>query len=258
MNLLQRQRHLAMVVVFLAFMSGCATDSAFKKKQAQEARAMGERFLGANKPSVALQQFLRALEYDPDDPYLHYDTALAYDMLVLDEQPAPPKTEFHLGEAIRLKPDYSDAYNYLGVVYIRKGKVDEAIAMYQKALSNELYLKKQEAHLNLGVAYLRRNEYGKAAKHLESAIRLIPDYVDAYYNLGKAYEGLRKYREARRSYEKAIEFRPNYAGAHLNLGRLLYRSGKTGEAARSFKEVIRLAPDSDEAREAQSYLGRLR
>ena len=59
-------------------------------------------------------------------------------------------------------------------------------------------------------------------------------------------------------YSAQMQFRPNYADAHLNLGRLLYRSGKTGEAARSFKEVIRLAPDSDEAREAQSYLGRLR
>lgn len=242
-----------MVAIFLLLVSGCATDTAFKKKQAQETRVMGERLLGANKPSVALQQFHKALEYDPDDPYLHYDTALAYDMKgVLD------RAEFHLKEAIRLKPDYSDAYNYLGFTYFRNGRVDEAIAMYEKALSNMLYLNAQDAHFNLGVAYLSRDQYAKAAEHLEQAIRLVPDFAAAHNNLGKAYEGLKRYREARHSYEKALEYRPGYANAYLNLGKLLYRSGKTEEAARSFKKAIGLAPNSDDAKEAQSYLGRLR
>jgi tetratricopeptide (TPR) repeat protein len=168
------------------------------------------------------------------------------------------KTEYHLKEAIRLKPDYSDAYNYLGFVYFRDDKVDEAIKYYHKALENELYLNPQDAHLNLGVAYLSRKEYRKAMLHLEEAIRLVPDFTAAYNNLGKAYEGLGQYDRARLMYERAVEFNPRYADAYLNLGKLLYRSGDRKKAKSNFIQVIRLAPTSEKAMEAQRYLKRLK
>jgi Flp pilus assembly protein TadD len=53
-------------------------------------------------------------------------------------------------EAIRLKPDYADAYNNLGVILLNQGRIDEAI------------------------------------KQLQEAIRLKPDYADAQNNLARA------------------------------------------------------------------------
>jgi tetratricopeptide (TPR) repeat protein len=234
-------------------LAGCATDKAFREKQARGFRDRGERFLANDQTSQALEQFLNALEIYPDDPYLHYDLALTYDMKGMFY-----KTEYHLKEAIRLKPDYSDAYNYLGFVYFRDGKVDEAIQYYHKALENELYLNPQDAHLNLGVAYLSRKEYRKAMLHLEEAIRLVPDFTAAYNNLGKAYEGLGQYDRAGLMYERAVEFNPRYADAYLNLGKLLYRSGDRKKAKSNFIQVIRLAPTSEKAMEAQRYLKRLK
>jgi tetratricopeptide (TPR) repeat protein len=35
--------------------------------------------------------------------------------------------------AVRLNPNYPDAYNQLGVVYLEKGKAQEAIGEFQKA-----------------------------------------------------------------------------------------------------------------------------
>lgn len=247
-----RWRVLIFLFTFAFMISGCATNKAFREKQARAFRDRGERYLGANQSSKALEQFLEALKIYPDDPYLHYDLALAYDMKrVLD------KTEYHLKEAIRLKPDYSDAYNYLGFVYFGRGKVEEAIKYYHKALENELYMNPQDAHMNLGLAYLSRKEYRKAMLHLEEAIRLVPDFAAAYNNLGKAYEGLGQYDKARLNYEKAVQFNPQYADAYLNLGRLLYRSGERKRARWSFGQVIRLAPNSEIAMEAQRYLQRL-
>lgn len=251
MKLPQRWLVPGLVIVFAIQFSGCATDAANKKRRAEAARDMGERYLSAGQPGKALQQFLKALEDNPDDPYLHYDLAWTYDL-----KKAPGKTEFHLKEAIRLKPDYSDAHNYLGVIYFRNGRVDQAIEAYKEALSNLLYLNPQDAHLNLGVAYLSRKEYGKAATHLETAVSLVPDFAIAYNNLGEAYEGLRRNREARRAYEKALEFDPDYVDAHLNLGKLLYRSGERKKAAESFTEVVRLSPQSESAMEARRYLSR--
>lgn len=248
-----RWRVLVFLLALAFLVSGCATNKAFRKKEARESRDRGERYLAANQTSQALEQFLKALEIYSEDPYVHYDLALTYDMKRI-----PYKTEYHLKEAIKLKPDYSDAYNYLGFVYFRDGKVDEAIKNYHKALENELYLNPQDAHLNLGVAYLSRKEYRQAMSHLQEAIRLVPDFAAAYNNLGQAYEGLGQYDKARVYYERAVELNPQYANAYLNLGKLLYRSGERKRARWSFIQVIKLEPGSDSAMEAQGYLRRLK
>ena len=248
-----RWRVLVFLLALAFLVSGCATNKAFREKEARESRDRGERYLAANQTSKAMEQFFAALEIYPDDPILHYLLAIAYvDKRKFDE------AESHLQEAIRLNPDYSDAYNYLGVLYFRRGEVDLAIASYQKALDNIYYMKPQDAHFNLGYAYLSRKEYRKAALQLERAIELIPNYVDAYNNLGKAYEGLGQYDKARFNYEKAVEFNPQYADAYLNLGKLLYRSGERKRARWSFTQVIKLEPGSDMAMEARSYLGEMR
>ena len=105
-----RLAYLSVVVALLV--TGCATDKAFRQKQARKARDLGERYLARDDTGRALEQFYKALEMHPDDPYLHYDLALAY-----DRRGALDKSEYHLKKAIDLKPDYSNAYNYLGVVY---------------------------------------------------------------------------------------------------------------------------------------------
>jgi len=240
-----------LTLVLALFVTGCAADKdkAFRQKQSRAARDLGERYLARNDTSKALEQFLKALEINPDDPYLHYDLSLTYDMKgVLD------KAAHHLKEAIELKPDYSDAYNYLGFVYFRQGRVDEAIESYNKALDNLLYMNPQEAHLNLGVAYLSLKDYQKAKVHLEEAIRIVPTFVPAYNSLGKTYEGLRQYDKARNAYETALELNPEYVDAYLNLGKLLYKSGERQKAIESFDKVIRLDPGSDRAQEALRYL----
>jgi len=233
--------------------TGCATDRALRQRQARQARDLGERYLARDDTGRALEQFYKALEIDADDPYLHYDLALTYDMKgVLD------KTEYHLKKAIDLKPDYSNAYNYLGVVYFRQGKVDQAIESYHKALANLLYLNPQDAHLNLGIAHLSRKDYQKAKGHLEEAIRLVPDFVAAYNNLGQVYEGMGQYSKAKDAYRRALEYNPEYVDAHLNLGKLYYRTGERQKAIKSFDKVVRLEPRSEKAQQALRYLRALR
>ena len=248
-----RAQHVRRTLIFLWaltwLVSGCATDKAFRERQARASRDRGEQYLAMRETTKALEQFLNALEMYPDDPYLHYDLALAYDM-----KDSLDKTEYHLKEAIKLKPDFSDAFNYLGFVYFRQGKVDDAIKCYHKALDNILYQKPQDARLNLGVAYLSLKEYQKAVVQLEAAIKLVPTFTAAYDSLGQAYEGLGQYDKARYNYEKASEINPQYASAYLHLGKLLYRSGERKKAIESFDKVIRLEPHSDRAQEARRYL----
>jgi type IV pilus assembly protein PilF len=248
-RVLQITRVLSLALALVTLVTGCATDKALKTREANAMRDRGERFLQVNQPTMALREFLAALELNPDDPYLHFDLGYTY-----YKKGVRDKAEFHYKEAIRLKPDYSLAYDYLGFLYFEDGKVDLAIEYYYKALDNLLYLNPESTHFHLGVAYLSKKEYEKAVEHFKKVIEINPEDAAAFVNLGRAYEGLRKNREARRSYEKAVEFAPNSPQAQLHLGKLLILMGDRRAAVKPLSEVVRLVPDSDMAREAQSYL----
>jgi len=57
-----------------------------------------------------------------------------------------------LREAIRLKPEYTEAYNELGYTYHKLARYNEAIEEYKKAI--RLKPDYTLAHYNLGLSYL--------------------------------------------------------------------------------------------------------
>jgi predicted Zn-dependent protease len=64
------------------------------------------------------------------------------------------------------------------------------------------------AQFSLGKAYLERRQYAEAAKSLEEAVRLDPEYAAALVSLGDAYTGAEQTEKARevltRAKEKAL------------------------------------------------------
>jgi tetratricopeptide (TPR) repeat protein len=249
---------LCLALVFLVSVVGCASDQAERKRNAERMMNEGSLALRAGDSSMALDLLLKAEKEDPANPHIHYNLGIAYlgkDLL--------DKAEYEFKEAIRLKPDFSEAYNYLGRIYLHRGQTDAAIQCFQKALNNVLYNNPEKAYYNLGEAYMLKKEYARAAEQLERAVRLVPDYAPAYALLGHAYEGLRKDAEAKRSYRSALQYGGNYgpefqAQTQLNLGKLLARTGERAEARRSLAEVMKLAPNSQEAADAQAVLNSMK
>ncbi len=71
---------------------------------------------------------------------------------------------------------------------------------------------------NIGLAYLKIEDYMRAETAFQRAISLnIRDFV-AYNHLGVIKRTQGEFKEARQAYEKAISIDENYAQAHLNLG----------------------------------------
>jgi Flp pilus assembly protein TadD len=242
-----------LALAFLIGVGGCAADKAQRRRDAERTMNEGVFALNAGNPGIALERLLEAEKQDPESPHVHYYLGLTYRKKDMEKN-----AEQQFKEAIRLKPDYSEAYNSLGVIYMERGQTESAIQCFQKALNNVLYANPANAHYNLGRAYLARKEYAKAAEQSERAVRLVPDFAMAYSSLGEAYEGLGRNADAKRSYRSAIQFAPNDAEAYLNLGKLLSRTGERAEARKALNEVIRLAPDSREAKEASKLLNAMK
>jgi tetratricopeptide (TPR) repeat protein len=151
----------------------------------------------------------------------------------------------HYRKALQIKPDYGDANFDLGDALLQKGSVDEAIAQFQKALQiNPDYT---EAHFDLGIALLKMGNVGEAIAHFQRALQINPDYAEAHVNLGFTLLTMGNMDEAISHFQKALQIKPDYAEAHVNLGIALLKSGNVGEAISHFQKALQIKPDYAEA-----------
>ena len=86
-------------------------------------------------------------------------------------------------EAIRLKPEFGDAHNNLGIALAMDGRTEEAIDQWQRAL--QLEPDSADTHNNLAYALSQAGRMREAISHYEWALRLKPDYVQAQDSLAK-------------------------------------------------------------------------
>jgi tetratricopeptide (TPR) repeat protein len=106
-------------------------------------------------------------------------------------------------EAIRLKPDYADAYCSRGVARYHKKDLDGAIKDYTEAI--RLKPDHVEAYYNRGVARRNKKDLDGAIKDHTKAIRLKPDDANAYYNRALVWKQKEDYYATIADYQKYLD-----------------------------------------------------
>jgi tetratricopeptide (TPR) repeat protein len=147
-------------------------------------------------------------------------------------------------EAVKLKPDYADAYNNICSAYSLMKEYDKAIEACEKAIKakpdyqlakNNLAdainqrdkitnLEKAisdeptpENYLDLSLKYYEQGLYEKSVEACKNAVKLKPDYAVAYSNMGAAYNMLKQWDKAIEACNKAIAIDPTFKLANGNL-----------------------------------------
>ena len=144
-------------------------------------------------------------------------------------------------EAIRLRPDFAEAYYNRGLSYQNKGDIDSAVRDYAQAIL--LYPDYQSAHGNLGILLEAKNDFDGAIREYNEAIRLKPNDAQAFYNRGNARYRKGHINEALDDYNKAIYLKPDYYQAYNNKGNILYEKEDYSTAFNAYTESIRLNPN---------------
>jgi len=150
-----------------------------------------------------------------------------------------------LGEALRLNPDFAEAWVNLGTLEFDTGQFDAAAADARRAL--QLQPNYPKAYYNLGTALhaLRRN--AQAAAAFAAAVRQDPEYAEAENSWGVALAESGSPDDARRHYRRALALDPEYAEAHNNLGNALARSGQVDGAIAEYGRALAAQPAYPEA-----------
>jgi protein O-mannosyl-transferase len=148
--------------------------------------------------------------------------------------------------ALQLAPISSVDYYNLGLAFSSKGRVDEAIAQFQAAL--QLDPDFADAHSGLATAYFNKGQIDKAIEQYEIALRLEPGNEQALNNLGLAYFRKGQYDKSIELYETALRFNPNREKVHSNLGLAYFNRGQVDKAIEQFKAAISLNPENPKYR----------
>ena len=119
-----------------------------------------------------------------------------------------------------------------------KGRVDEAIVAWRKAL--DLEPKDGRALNNLGGLLLRQGEFGEAERQLRRAIESDPDVASAYDNLALIISRKGDLTEALGLWNKAIQLDPLSLEAQTNLAGALLVAGRHADAVLHLREALRI------------------
>ena len=145
------------------------------------------------------------------------------------------------GTTIVRNPHSSMACNNLGAVLIGKGKVDEAITCFQKALQIEP--ENAEAHDNLGLALLQKGQVDPAIIQFQKSLEINPDNAIAHGNLGSALLQNGRLDEAITHFQRVAQIDPKSgAGVHSYISGLLLQNGRTHETIEHYEMALKLQP----------------
>jgi tetratricopeptide (TPR) repeat protein len=192
-----------------------------------------ERGFGAVDVNEQLRFYNEAIRLKPDYAEAFYNRGLVrYNMGDLEGALNDGN------EAIRLKPDFGEAFNNRGVVRRAKGDLEGALEDYNEAI--QLKPDNVEAFNNRGNARYKNGDLEGALKDYNEAIRLKPDYKEPFVGRGNARGDKGDFEGALEDYNEAIRLKPDFAVAFNNRGITRGEMGDKEGAREDYNEAIRL------------------
>lgn len=203
----------------------------------------------------AIKHFKTALALDPTSEPVRQKLIQVYQDFGYYEQAIDL-----LNDGLAESPSH-DAYNTLGVMYYRNGKVDESITAFQNSVdqnSHDLAAQRNlhQIYREKGIEALQSENYDRADAYFQKALQYAARDASAVYRLmGGSYEKRGDFATAISHYKKALEINPvdrevqvALAQCHNNHGVKLRNAGRWDDAINAYNRALALTPTLTVAR----------
>lgn len=229
-------RGFALLAVFAA-VNLSLVYSAENPPSREQRRELGKKYLAEGKPKEAQELFEELSKSYPREPDLHLFLALA--SLRLRD---PTAAEISIRRALSLEPNHVEAGTLLGWIAMEvRRDYPAAIAAYAAVV--RIKPDWPEARNNLGVALKKNGELDKAIENFSRAVALKGDYSEALSNRGWAYAEQKKWREARADFEQALKVNADDEGALYGLSQALREVRDYAGAEQALRRLLARAPN---------------
>lgn len=146
---------------------------------------------------------------------------------------------------------------YLRGVRLLSGnpRIQEAIREFQQALEiDPLFFR---AHFKLGICYYMNGQYPLEINEYKKCLAIMPTYVPGWLNLGHAYLARDELEQAREAYERVLEQDPNHAVALYNKALIEFDLHNESESLRLFRAFLHIDGEGEMGQRARQYLEEL-
>jgi len=197
---------------------------------------------------AALQCLERAVALESDNAWAHLWLGIVWKWV------EPAKAIAPLREALRLSPDYGDAWYNLAVVLGKLDQDAEALPAILKAL--ELGVDTASAHFQAGVQLCIAGRVEEGFAQYERALALEPTHKSARYNLGLAHYRAKRYEQALEAWVKVCTLSPDDLLTHAQVMKALCALERYDDAAKWREKVfaIHARLEATEREERKSFV----
>jgi len=212
---------------------------------------IGSVYLNQNKNEPASEAFERAVKLHANYPDTLPDAWNNLGVIATREGRVEDSIQ-RFQDALRLNPHHVLALDNLGNAYRLQKNWDEARKVLQRALT--IAPQDPEANYSLGMVFAQTDDTGKAYEYLQHALQARPVYPEALNNLGVLYLVTQRRDEAVASFEQCIRVAPAFDQAYLNLARVYALEGARDKARRIVVDLLRQHPDHPQAKQMLEQL----
>jgi tetratricopeptide (TPR) repeat protein len=152
-----------------------------------------------------------------------------------------PEALSHLEKAVHLYPDYYEAYELMGTVYMDEQKWSDAEQALKRSI--EVDAEYAPAYVALGATYNRQGKFADALPLLEKAEKLDPDSWLCHLELAQSLLPQGKVEEAEPHARLAHEKNPQFPLVHLALANVALAKGDLKLAREECEHFLKLVPE---------------
>lgn len=164
---------------------------------------MGEFYIDENKEDRALECLERAAMISPHNP--GRQTKLGKIYIKRGEE---NKADEAFTMALESDVHDADRHTEIGEIHLSSGKADKAAAAFKSSLD---IIENVHVYNRLGIALRKKGRFEEAVTEYHKALKLDPKDDALYYNIGRAYWEMGRYDDSIHSLKQAFQIDPDFA-----------------------------------------------
>ena len=248
-------RAFAIIITGIIFLNGCSsTHQQNKQKKAKIFYQYGSQQMAEGNYTIALENLIKAHKKDPLNPDITNNLALAY---YYKKRPGIAKSL--LKDLIKNHPEYPDAFNNLGTLYMKEQNMDEAEKYFNMTSQNLLFKKQFITYYNLSKVFAAKNNLPLAKKYIKKSLEENDRYCPALFQRGWLSYKQKKWEQAQKFFKQAIKGACyNYIASHFYQALTLKQLNKLNDAEKVLMQLKDTFPKSSYVMKADLELNTIR